>query len=299
MVQLNAEKRMSLSHALSASLDLLFSGDDDHYLVSRQEFIMKKYRMVNLFYKLKEYGIDISFNLPVLPEDAYQNYSLDDEEYYDHMSLEYDYQIDHITAELCKINDQFLHSALQDTDWNIHQFSTYIHDIESEMNDEQVQKCKDSVNAVWGLYNEDINNGKEYASPRLEKLGCCPEPVYRDYFCPWCIILIENPNFSILNRELTSFPAYKQDPLYKELQYYFQWSLFGRYFPFVNGDFLNSGYESYLTGYTISQDLIECCHFHNLNYEVVIFLMLAETAAKELIDKIMVETKEVTLDLAV
>lgn len=283
MVRLNSMERQKI-YSLLMDGQTLIEDSINIWEIDPDEILMRKYRLSYCILLTHPF---IQYDDIVLPniEDAIycKNMVLRDPSFVHRGMDEYIDSISMIYENLYNFGEDFLFMVLKESNWIIHQFF-HLSDYEA-LEDEQIKWCQNAISYFMGY---SISNDPQYRfdRKRFERLGC--QPYIIDEFYPDSGLLLHNPIITSVLQKCMEKPQYKQEPEYMEIKKLLSAFLFGRFFP----DLCNKApkantvfYESYLLC-SFFCDQEETCDYHQINYETVIFYLLAEMASKDLLEKI-------------
>lgn len=250
-------------------------------LMTPREVLMRKYRIIKVISEMTQVlgpGLFEGLCLPEVSEVfCYAELEEDDLEYDD----EWQCCLLNCLAELGSFGESYLAQCLQDTNWGV----SYIGALEfyEELSEAVIKKCTESINFHWKAL-EDYTDG-ECTSDYLSSLGCVPESYYS--FWPDCNVVMTNENIRQMIYLFEKDPATHQWPEYREFERLKNFSLFDRYYPSVsNPDFRDSDWEclNYMLGEVV-HERVEETGFYQLNYEVVICLVMIDMIASMVLEK--------------
>lgn len=289
MKKLNPEKRRQLSDKawkLYSEISMLLisrPSAQDVYELTPYEMLLRKYRMIRCVKLLLEFDLCEGLSEIALPDldKVFEDYH----QMHANRTEEGEYEIDEIydyRKQLDDFGEDYLAYCLKDTGWCIH----YIGDIEEyeELPPDVIQGCMDAVNYHWNALG---GYEPEYLpSEYLTSLGC--EPYDNGYvFSPDCNLILTNTTIKQMLRICEKHKEYKTWQEYREMDALRSFALFDRSFSDVtNYDLSERDWccINYLLG-RVSLERDEDVSMYLLNYEAVIFLMLADMVANEFMEK--------------
>lgn len=285
MARLNIEERKKLYslawNAYTNSMSIMDINDMCAYCMEEVvpgEILMRKYRIVYCINILNKFGLGENLTQLHLPniDNIFWVYNKPENIKYDW----YDY-LDNQIDDLIELGKMYLSYCLRDTNWQINYMCT-LEDYEI-LNKEEIQECTDSINFHWEALN--IHCDEEQMSEYLTSLGC--EPLGMDDFYPAYNLILRNERIKEAMSIWKSEKKYQEYEEYKEFQKVRHFILLDRYFIGVcNKDMENEDWVciSYIFG-TIVHDKVEETGLYQLNYEAVIFLILADMIAADFLER--------------
>ena len=256
-------------------------------VLTPNELMFRKYRLAFCFKLMEKYGILDKIKFSHLPnvENLFWKYEIDEDEYFYNSWNEYpDAEINLFTM----IGECYLLDCLEGTEWNI-DYLYHITDYE-ELDSAILNDMKHVVEFHWSSMKSSNNQFQEDVfitdSPKMEKMGFRADD---DIECiPACNIVLTNKNIEkviALCNEEEKFKSWKE---YSELERYRKFILFDRYyagFDEIDMSVSKWKYMNYFLG-ELYYDEREETGFYQLNYEAVLYLLLADMAATDFLEKL-------------
>jgi len=186
-------------------------------------------------------------------------------------------------GEIEAASQNFFYTLLKHTSWESYQIETF-YDLE-QLPDDLSHVLKDQIPHLLNyLQTESYYPSKDQFHVLLEHFASLGiEPCKYSIFDSCSILYLHNPVVSKAMRLCKEVPSLAALPEINEIQEYFQSNLFIRYF---DEGFLHpeTGEIAYMLGMCLS-DIEEHSDFYYLSHEVALFLVLAEMAALDIIDR--------------
>ena len=289
MGRLNHKERQELWNKLSVlfsdimQIQMSSPSAQCEYELTPMEILLRNYRMIRCICLLSEFVLCKEFRNLSLPnlEGIYIRYvekEIDnDVEQGSETDFYYDYRI-----MLEEFGEYYLASCLHETEWKI----CYITELgEYEGLDPDIIKgCKMAVDFHWNALNECA--GEDLKSDYLSSLGS--EPYESGYiYYPEANLILTNDRIKQMLRICSANPKYQLWEEYSEMNNLRQFVLLDRMFADVSYTDLSEkdwSCISYPLG-RVSLERDEDVGLFLLNYEAVIFLMLADMVALEFMEK--------------
>lgn len=295
MKKLNCERRKQLSNRVQEIYleisEILISWPSAQavYELTSFEIMLRKYRLIRCVQLLLEFNLCEDFLNIALPN--FDNVFKDYYQMHFYQTEEGEYEIDNIydyRDQLNNFGELYLAYCLKNTTWCIH----YIGEIEEYegLEADIIQSCMCAVNFHLSAlcdYDEDLQS--EY----LSSLGC--EPYHSGYiYSPECNLILTNTTIKQMLWICENYKEYQTWEEYQEMEAICRFSLFDRIFSTVTIPDLseqNWCCISYPLG-RVSLERDEDVSMYLLNYEAVIFLVLADMVANEFMEKYYVQLDE-------
>lgn len=203
--------------------------------------------------------------------------------YYNENAILSGYWYDYVSNYVCELEEFgeiYLSYCLEDTSWSIE----YIHTLEDyeKMSSEEIQKCKEAIDFHWAALNNSC--GRELTSDYLSEQGIVPLEFDGSYIDG--ILILRNEKIRKAMHIWKTEEKYQKSKEYIEFQKVSDIILLDRYFPYMsNVDMKDTDWVciSYVIG-EIYDGVVEDVGLHQLNYEAVIFLILADMIAVDFLD---------------
>lgn len=259
--------------------------------IGAQEILMRKYRLAFCMKILQKYGlakdIDKNTKLPVT-EKIISKYSYEytDEECYSDDPWE---TIDMISS----MSNKYLDTTLKQTSWSIYRFYD-LPDYEKIIENEKVfNRIERFIERHWGMM---IATNNEYSEQFVEEseiltnLGLSPDQAEAAgfYFAPSQNLVLANKKIEKMLKICRAEDRYKQSNEYTEVLWLISRSVFERW---INDVTIHGTPEMnwccfmYPQGEYVTDGAYELIGEHQLNYEAVIFLLLADMAAEDFLER--------------
>ena len=259
--------------------------------IEAEEFLMRKYRLAFCMKILQKYGITEKFHKDIKIPAAeniifrYAEEGENEESYWDEP-----WELISMTGYVA---NEYLELALKETSWDIYRFFD-IQDYEELLGNEKVfNRIRKFIERHWGMMkatNQEYENKFLADSETLAKMGLSPDPDEAEvfYFNPSQNIVLANEKIAKMLNICRTEEKYRQCEEYDELILLTDITLFERRI----GDFSIVGTSEenwccymYLQGEYITEEKYELIGGHQLTYESVIFLLLADMAAEDFLER--------------
>lgn len=254
-----------------------------------QEIMFRKFRIAYCLKELEKFGLmERMYNFNFLDiEDLFYTYQCNDDLYEDEEE-EYPYFIQEIIEVFNEFGDYYLRNLLAQTNWNI-DYVIHITDYE-KFPKEIIESMKDLIEVHWYCMekaNEIYFSDEmiEVESDYLQSLGLKPEDYYELY--PTVNVVATNNIVQQVIDICNKNQVYQEWDEFKEFSRYRNFILFDRYFPdLCTADISdnNWNYLNYYLGEIYMSDKEET-GFYQLNYEAVVYMILADMAAEQFMNR--------------
>ena len=287
MEQLNAVKRKAMYDMLEKFMENIYNPRPVTmpFDVRAEDFLMIKYRLLTCIKILQQFGRHEEFDrsLTILPDveitcirslNAYEDIS---DKFFDAKEL---------MNRFAYHSYQFLCAALKETDWKIFE-CIHICDYE-DLPDRVLEKLRETIEEHWGLMirsNEEYYGCPVYVtdSEVMEKKGFSPKDYNHQYVdvVPAENLIMTNERIEKMLHICRTEEAYRNSAEYAEIQKYSHWIFSEAH---VSYCILNMNDENWCCiNYLFGEDeqTTKTILQHTMEFESVIYLLLADMAAQD------------------
>ena len=250
------------------------------YEMELREVLMRKYRMISCIKLLSAYGMEENFSDMELISffDAYNSINCMEDDYIDTF-------FEFIYNTCVDLNTDFLIRCLEKTDWELNIVET-LEEYEG-LSVNVIKRISGIISLHWELIKRSYEpeNAECIDSEYLRSLGCEPDGYYVDMYTDGNLVLV-NKNVKEMLDICNNNKEYREWDEYKELEKIKCFRLFDRYYPDISlTDLEHNNWNciSYLMGRIAESE--EEVSMVWLNYESVIFLVLADMVAKDFLER--------------
>lgn len=289
MGRLNKIKRNEIMSLLEQRYEQILSvlSSDDmcakcSLTLTPYEIMMRKYRLAFCIKLLYSFGLVEKSIFQSLPdtEKLFFSYEKDEDTVFFNGWIEYP---EDLIYELNILGEQYLSCCLENTSWKI-EYIQNIPDYE-QIDEAMLNEMKDVVNFHWGSMrsaNEQFEaEVYQVESKVLEEKGFYAED---NIECiPECNIVLTNKKIETVLKLASIDNRLKRWKEYKELSRYRKFILFDRYYAVFDSLDISSDdwkYINYFLGEIFFAGREET-GFYQLNYEAVLYLVLADKVAED------------------
>ena len=255
-----------------------------------RELLMRKMRLVTCIKLLSEFGFAKGLENLDFPdiEKMYMLNEIGKRGYYLLETVEWSDYLSSCTEIYSDLGEQYLKCALKNTDWEIY----YITEIDeyNQLPEEVILKIQDLIEQHWDA--ENIYCGENIQNEYLTSLGISASG-YEEFY-PLYNLLLLNKKIERAYKLCKTNKHCKKWREYKTLNRISSFCLLDRYFPFISCKDLKSSEGvcvSYLMG-EIFGDRVEEVGMYQLNYEVVLLLLIADMLAENILKRYQKEVEE-------
>lgn len=253
------------------------------------ELMIRKYRIASCVKALSELPLDIYLSDLYLPDIDKMFLSYDgNRDYYAFESSEWLCYLENTLNEFIEFGELYLDRCLSNTNWQVYfvsEVDEYVH-----FSKELILHIKDSIEAHWR--STDDTQIEETTKSYLTSVGLTNQG-YEDLYAAYNLILV-NEKISKVIKICKKQKEYKEWNEYKELSSVSRFYLIDRYFPmFSSKDICES--EGVCINYMVGEvysDRAEECGMYQLNYEAVLYLILADLYAELFLKRFEIEVGE-------
>ena len=293
MARLTKEKREQLENLILPLAESGFKTSDAAISVDtmkRTEFLMRKYRFATCVKILQHFGIELEFDSKKrrLPD----TWEIFLEIPADNPDTEYcvcDARTEE-ASDLSRLAWSYLNTVLRGTDWVINYCEVL--DDYLELPEEFTERAKDMIKMHAGLiFYQDFIRQHEFSKKDLEVCAkFCIEPSYEEFYCDIALdgnLILRNKKIERMLDLCSQDEKYRETPLYVEFKKLSSFILLDRRFEEFSMS-CNLDKEHWCCINFVLADVIhdyeENVGLHQLNYETVILLLLADMIADEFLE---------------
>lgn len=247
-----------------------------------QELVVIKYRIASCIKLLQEYGLAEPLKELEIPDigSMFLSYTytgksgiFEKEDWFDFLSI--------YINSLVGFAEEYMEKLLENTEWKIFYISE-LKEYESLPRD-VLEKLNGAIEMHWEALNESYS--EDQISEHLSSMGFKPCGYY-DFYPTYNLVLLNN-NIKRMIEICEKDKEYKTWDEYKEFEKLKTFYLLDRFFPEVSNRDMNDPSWcciSYLFGEVMTHR-VEECGLYQLNYEAVLYLLLADMAASVFLEK--------------